>query len=224
MATKKSAPPVKGKPAPAPMPPAAPMPVTLPASKLTICQYGFAFVTLRGQPSKVKVAGNSNPNVTPHPSTLPGGMVVVIMAGQNTGNSVITITGLLWTPTGKVPFTQRITVSVVACPQPVPPPPPPPPPDPPVVGPDVPKGVCAGMVGNYTLNILLNGARVGLVHVSVVSSDPSVAVAGYEPGPRTVDITGVSVGTATITVSGEAEGVNFNVPFVQKIVVTVKLC
>ena len=69
------------------------------------------------------------------------------MAGQDTGSFVITLTGLLWTPTGNVPFTQRVTVSVVVCPQKMPLPPPTPPPVPPVAGPDVPKMVCVGTMG-----------------------------------------------------------------------------
>ena len=64
---------------------------------------------------------------------------------------------------------------------------------------------------------------MGPVHVSVVSSDPSVATASYDSASQTVSFVGVSAGTATITASGEAEGPNFSVPFLQDIVVTVIL-
>src|ERR1700686_1166380 len=158
----------KPKPKPKAGPAPKPAPIQLPPSKLTICQYGFAFLTLKGNPTKLKVTGNSNPNVTPHPSSLPGGSVIVIVAGQNFGTSVITISGLLWTPAGDVPFVQKITVSVVLCPKKLPPPPPPPPTPVPVVGPGVQKNVCEGKIAYFTLHITLNGARVGLIHVTVV--------------------------------------------------------
>jgi hypothetical protein len=224
MAKKKIAPPAKPKPKPGPAP--MPAPVQLPPSKLMICQYGFAFLTLKGRPSKLKVTGNSNPSVTPRAAALSGGSVVVIVAGQNFGASVITITGFLWTPTGSVPFAQRVTISVVLCPQKMPPPPPVPPPDPPVVGPNVNlKPICAGESGDYTLKISVNGARVGLVKVTVVSNDTTVATASYDWASQTVKIVGKKCPfNATITVSGEAEGPNFNVPFVQNILVTVICC
>ncbi|HEV2176503.1 MAG TPA: hypothetical protein VGW33_04775 [Terriglobia bacterium] len=120
-----------------------------------------------------------------------------------------------------MPFVQKITVSIVLCPQKKPAPPPPPVPGPPVIGPVIPKSVFEGKTYYVTLHISLDGSKVALINVKLANSNSTVASASYDPASQTVSGVGLEDGTATITVTGSAQGASLNVPFSQDIKVTV---
>jgi len=200
---------------------AALKPVTLPPSKLNICQYGFAYVHLRVKTKNLKVKSDSNPGVVKAKNG-PKGKFIILIAGKNFGQSVVTITGEMQGPNGWVPFIQKITVSVVTCKKPK-------------------QGggggggddgkpitfqgnatpVCPGHQWLYTLPI-----NVGVIHVRVSGGAPASGPPSFDYGSKTVSGTGQSppplVGTVTVT--GYAEAADEDIPFVGTVTVTVKKC
>ena len=213
------------KPAKAPAPVQPPAPVTLPPSKLNLCQYGFAYAHLKIKTRKLKVKSDSKPSIVKAKNG-PNGDFIILIAGKNFGDSDVTITGEMEQGTTWVPFIQKITVSVVTCKKPKPSSAKPKNKgdDPEVPLFDVSKVICKGKSYYYTINLRARDGSTSLIHVNTVSSAPGVASANYDSGSQTVSGVGLKPGTATITVTGEVEAVDEDIPFTFTIEVTVLDC
>jgi hypothetical protein len=86
------------------------------------------------------------------------------------------------------------------------------------------KSICQGESYYYTLNVRAPDGSNSLIHVSAVSSASDVASANYDNASTTVKGVGLSPGVATITVTGQVEAVDEDIPFTMTLVVTVLDC
>lgn len=197
-------------------------PVILPPSKLRLCQYAFAYLRLKGNTRKLKVKSNSKPSIVKAKDT-PKGDFILLAAGKNYGDSVVAIAGEIRQGNKWVPFTEKVTVSVVYCPKKLPPhqvdgglevtP-----------GYSVLKTICKGQSYDYTLHVRAPDGSNSLIHVKTESSDSDIATASFDNASQTVDVVSKTPGEATITVSGDVEAVDEDIPFQMFIVVTVLDC
>lgn len=197
-------------------------PVILPSSKLTLCQYAFAYLRLKANTRKLKVKSNSKPSIVKAKDSSKGDFIL-LAAGKNYGDSVVTVVGEVLQGNKWVAFTEKVTVSVVYCPKKLPPhqvggglvvtP-----------GYSILKTICKGQSYDYTLHVRAPDGSNSLIHVKTESSDSDIATASFDNASQTVNVVGKSPGEATITVSGDVEAVDENIPFRMFIVVTVLDC
>jgi hypothetical protein len=200
-----------------------PTPVTLLPSKLDLCQFGFAYAHLKVETRKLKVKHNSDPNVV-RAKDGPNGNFIILIAGKNFGDSDVTFTGEMEQGNKWVSFIQKLTVSVVACKQPKPPGQGGGGVEPGAKAFSLQKAICNGESYYYTLHVRAPDGSNSLIHVSTISSSPVVASATYDNASATVSGVGLSPGEATITVTGEVEAIDEDIPFTMTIVVTVLDC